>query len=88
MVTLVIYIRDESNNQILIEKASVRDHWLLLGEGEIHGSQVRVAKLVGPDEEENPKAFEDYKKFVRLTGFNEDKIKIPGQVEACTPEHD
>ncbi|XP_027705401.1 late lactation protein B-like [Vombatus ursinus] len=79
---------DEGNHWVLIEKTSVRDHWLLLCEGEINGHQIRVAKLVGPDAEENSKALEDYKKFVRLSGFNEDRIKIPGQVEACTPEHD
>ncbi|XP_068964507.1 late lactation protein B-like [Petaurus breviceps papuanus] len=71
---------DEGKRQVLIEKTSVRDHWILICKGEIHGMHIRVAKLVGPDAEENPQAFEDYKKFVNLTGFKEEKIDFPSQV--------
>ncbi|XP_072499730.1 late lactation protein B-like [Notamacropus eugenii] len=78
---------DEIKRQVLIEKTSVRDHWILLCEGELHGRQIRMAELLGPYAEENPQAFEDYKKFVSLKGFNEEKINIPSQTEACVPEH-
>ncbi|XP_036605774.1 late lactation protein B-like [Trichosurus vulpecula] len=83
-----IFSADEGKRQVLIEKTSVKDHWIILCEGELHGMQIRIAKLVGPDAEDNPKAFEEYKKFVSLKGFKQEKIDFPIQVEACTPEHD
>ncbi|XP_051836321.1 late lactation protein B-like [Antechinus flavipes] len=79
-------VSSEGRHQVFIEETSVRDHWIILCEGEIHGKYVKVAKLVGPSTEENPKAFEDYKKFVSIKGFNEERIHIPIQAEACTPE--
>ncbi|XP_020837032.1 late lactation protein B-like [Phascolarctos cinereus] len=82
-----LFSKDKGKRQVLIEKMAVRDHWILLCEGELLGRHIRIAKLVGPDGEENPQAFEEYKKFVSLKGFNEAKINIPTQAEACTPEH-
>ncbi|KAM9063547.1 late lactation protein B-like isoform 1-T2 [Sarcophilus harrisii] len=79
-------VSSEGKYQVLIEETSVRDHWILLCEGELHGKHIKIAKLVGPSTEENPQAFEDYKKFVNIKGFNEEKINIPIQAEACTPE--
>ncbi|XP_036605777.1 late lactation protein B-like [Trichosurus vulpecula] len=84
---LGLFSVDEGERQVLIEETSVRDHWILFCVGEIHGIQIRVAELVGPYPDENPQASQDFKKFVSLKGFNEEKINIPRQAEACTPEH-
>ncbi|XP_072499725.1 late lactation protein B-like [Notamacropus eugenii] len=81
------FFEDEGKRQVFIEETSVRDHWIFFCQRESRGTQIRVATLVGPDAEENLQAFEDYKKFVNLKGFNEEKIIIPRQVEACTPDH-
>ncbi|XP_043836850.1 uncharacterized protein LOC122739060 [Dromiciops gliroides] len=78
---------DGGKRHVHIEGTSVMDHWIIFCEGELHGKQIRIAKLVGQNAEENPEAFEDYKKFVSLKGFKEEKIQIPRQTETCTPEH-
>ncbi|XP_027716904.1 late lactation protein B-like [Vombatus ursinus] len=82
-----LFSNDEGKHQVLIQKTSVRDHWIVFCESELHGTQIRFAQLVSPDAEENPQAFEEYKNFVSLKGFNAAKISIPTQAEACTPEH-
>ncbi|XP_072499742.1 late lactation protein B [Notamacropus eugenii] len=82
-----IFSTNDGSRQVLIEKTSVRDHWILFCEGELHGMQVRIAKLLGPHTDENPKAFQEFKKFVSLKRFNEEKINIPRQTETCIPEH-
>ncbi|XP_074150232.1 late lactation protein B-like [Sminthopsis crassicaudata] len=79
-------VSPEGKRQVLVEETSVRNHWIIFCEGELHGKWAKIAKLVGPSTEENPKAFEDYKKFVSAKGFNEEKINIPIQAESCTPE--
>ncbi|XP_068964508.1 late lactation protein B-like [Petaurus breviceps papuanus] len=70
-----IYSTDAGNSQVLIEETSVRDYWILFYVGNLYGMQIRIVKLVGPYVEENPQAFQDFKKFASLKGFNELKIK-------------
>ncbi|XP_036605776.1 late lactation protein B-like [Trichosurus vulpecula] len=83
-----IFSVDEGKCQVLIEKTSVKDHRIILSEGELFGRKIRIAELLGPNEEENAKALEEYKKFVSLKGFKQEEIDFPIQLEACTPEHD
>ncbi|XP_036605775.1 late lactation protein B-like [Trichosurus vulpecula] len=83
-----IFSADEGKRQVLIEKTSVKDHWIIFSEGEFYGRQIRIADLLGLDLEENAKALEEYKKFVSLKGFKQEEIDFPIQLEACTPEHD
>ncbi|XP_049752600.1 lipocalin-1-like [Elephas maximus indicus] len=71
---------------VFIERTHVKDHYILYCEGQLKGQQVRMAKLVGRDSESNEEALEEFRKFVEDTGFNPEKIFIPEQKEACTPE--
>ncbi|XP_058380667.1 lipocalin-1-like [Diceros bicornis minor] len=48
----------------------VKDHYILYWEGELQGKQIRGAKLVGRDPENNQGALEDFKTFTRDRGFN------------------
>uniref|UniRef100_A0A4X2KKD8 Lipocalin/cytosolic fatty-acid binding domain-containing protein n=1 Tax=Vombatus ursinus TaxID=29139 RepID=A0A4X2KKD8_VOMUR len=83
-IYLLTISTDEGKRQVLIQKTSVKDHWILLCETELSDKRIKRVKLL----EENPQGFEEYKKFVSLKGFNETKISIPTQAETCTPEHD
>ncbi|XP_044517181.1 late lactation protein B-like [Gracilinanus agilis] len=81
-----LYTVEEGKRRVRVEKTSVDDHWVIFCEGEFHGNQIRFAKLVGPHPEENLQALKEYKEMAKQRGFDETKIIIPRQTEACTPE--
>ncbi|XP_045419024.1 lipocalin-1 [Lemur catta] len=69
-------------------RSSVRDHYVLYCEGEVHGTQVRMAKLIGRDAGNNQEALEDFKKVTRARGLSSERVFIPTQIETCSPGSD
>ncbi|XP_007475427.2 late lactation protein B-like [Monodelphis domestica] len=77
---------DEGKRDVYITKTSVPDHWIIICEGELHGKQIRVAKLVGPNTYANPLAMKEFKEFIKKEGLGDKRIISPSQEESCTPE--
>ncbi|MBZ3873782.1 Lipocalin-1 [Sciurus carolinensis] len=71
-----------------ILKSQVDGHYILYIEGEMHGQQIRMAKLVGRDPEVNPEALQDFEKVAAARGLNTQSIFIPKQREACSAGSD
>ncbi|KAL2782253.1 lipocalin-1 isoform 1 precursor [Daubentonia madagascariensis] len=70
---------------VYIISSSVKGHYILYCQGELHGMQIRMAKLVGRDAENNQEALEDFKKVTGARGLNSEHMFIPKQSETCSP---
>ncbi|XP_036604501.1 late lactation protein [Trichosurus vulpecula] len=68
-------------------RTSKQKHWILVCPREFQGEQIRMAKLVGPNTDKNPKALEDFYRFIYRERFDKRRIITPKQTEACAPEH-
>ncbi|XP_039075610.1 major allergen Can f 1-like [Hyaena hyaena] len=71
---------------VYIRKAPVEEHYILYCEGELHGKQIRMAKLVGRDPGNNEEALENFQEFSRAKGL--DQIFVPKQSDTCSPGGD
>ncbi|XP_072815127.1 lipocalin-1-like [Vicugna pacos] len=70
---------------VYITPSAVKDHYILYCEGELGGKQIRMAKLMGRDPENNAGALEDFKKVAGAKGLHLE-VFIPRQSETCSPE--
>nr|P20462.1 RecName: Full=Late lactation protein A; Short=LLP-A; Flags: Precursor [Notamacropus eugenii]CAA33283.1 unnamed protein product [Notamacropus eugenii] len=68
-------------------RTSEEKYWILSCVREFQGTQIREAELVGPNTDENPKALEDFYRFINRERFVERRIITPRQTEACTSEN-
>ncbi|XP_029775840.1 major allergen Can f 1-like [Suricata suricatta] len=82
------YTAYEGKRVVYIKQAQVPDHYILYCEGEYHGQQIRMAKLVGRDPENNEKALEGFQKFSKAKGLLDQEIFIPKQIDTCSPGGD
>uniref|UniRef100_A0A2K6GDI1 Lipocalin 1 n=1 Tax=Propithecus coquereli TaxID=379532 RepID=A0A2K6GDI1_PROCO len=73
---------------VYIIRSSVKDHYILYCEGELHGTQIRMAKLVGRDTGNNQEALEDFKEVTGARGLSSEHLVIPKQSETCSPGSD
>ncbi|XP_051829738.1 late lactation protein-like [Antechinus flavipes] len=67
-----------------VVKTSEENYWILSCQNKFH--QRRMIELMGPDTNENPKAMQEFYNFIHRERFDENRIIIPRQIEACTPE--
>ncbi|XP_075864555.1 odorant-binding protein 2b [Microcebus murinus] len=74
------YLAHGGRRQVSIIPSSVKGHYVLYWEGELHGTQVRMAKLMGRDPENNQEALEDFKKVAAARGLNSGQVIIPKQM--------
>ncbi|XP_047554820.1 lipocalin-1 [Lutra lutra] len=72
---------------VYIWPSPVKDHYVLYCSGDFHGKQVQMAKLVGRDPENNQEALENFQKFVKAKGLNQDILE-PTQSETCSSRGD
>uniref|UniRef100_A0A8D0PDY6 Odorant binding protein 2B n=1 Tax=Sus scrofa TaxID=9823 RepID=A0A8D0PDY6_PIG len=72
---------------VYILPSKVKDHYILYCEGELDGQEVRMAKLVGRDPENNPEALEEFKEVARAKGLNLDIVRPQqsGRKDTCFP---
>uniref|UniRef100_G1L976 Lipocalin/cytosolic fatty-acid binding domain-containing protein n=2 Tax=Ailuropoda melanoleuca TaxID=9646 RepID=G1L976_AILME len=70
-----------------IEPSRVKDHYILYCEGELHGKQIRMAKLVGRDPENNQEALENFQEFARAKRLKLEILEL-AQSETCSPRGD
>ncbi|XP_069330888.1 lipocalin-1-like [Eulemur rufifrons] len=82
------YLAWEGKLVMYFIRSPVKDHYILYFEGEVHGTQVRMAKLMGRDTENNQEALEDFKKVTKARGLSLEHIIIPKQIETCSPGSD
>nr|XP_044635526.1 major allergen Can f 1-like [Equus asinus] len=82
------YTAYEGRRVVYISPSNVMDHYVLYCEGELRGKQIRMAKLVGRDAENNQGALEDFKTFARDKGFDPEKIFTLTRHETCSPGSD
>uniref|UniRef100_A0A8D0LHS8 Odorant binding protein 2B n=1 Tax=Sus scrofa TaxID=9823 RepID=A0A8D0LHS8_PIG len=70
---------------VYILPSKVKDHYILYCEGELDGQEVRMAKLVGRDPENNPEALEEFKEVARAKGLNLDIVRPQqsGRKDTC-----
>ncbi|XP_045669639.1 uncharacterized protein LOC123802792 [Ursus americanus] len=61
---------------VYIEPLQVKDHYILYCEGELHGKQIRMAKLVGRDPENNQEALENFQEFARAKGLKLEILEL------------
>ncbi|XP_048078978.1 lipocalin-1 [Ursus arctos] len=61
---------------VYIEPSQVKDHYILYCEGELHGKQIRMAKLVGRDPENNQEALENFQEFARAKGLKLEILEL------------
>ncbi|XP_044515608.1 late lactation protein B-like [Gracilinanus agilis] len=73
-VKLNKFTMNEGKLQVYITKMAMKDNWIILYEGELHGEQIRVAKLLSPYMHANQKAIKEFKLFSKKEGFDERKI--------------
>ncbi|KAI5935849.1 lipocalin-1-like [Manis javanica] len=78
------YLAYGGKRVVYIRPSRVEGHYILYCEGELHGKQVRMAKLVGRDPENNQEALQDFKEIARARGLALE-IFIPHQSETCPP---
>uniref|UniRef100_A0A8C5XXL2 Lipocalin 1 n=1 Tax=Microcebus murinus TaxID=30608 RepID=A0A8C5XXL2_MICMU len=71
--------------RVSIIKSSVKDHYVLYCEGKLFGIQVRMAKLVGRDPENNQEALEDFKEIAAARGISSGRVTVLKQTETCPP---
>ncbi|XP_068964506.1 late lactation protein-like [Petaurus breviceps papuanus] len=60
-------------------RTSEEKYWILICPREFQGKQIRMAKLVGPNIDENPRALEDFYRFIFRERVDERRIIIPKQ---------
>ncbi|XP_043836847.1 late lactation protein-like [Dromiciops gliroides] len=60
-------------------KTSEEKHWILFCQREFQGKQIRMAKLLGPNTDENPKVLQDFYRFIHRERFDERRIITPKQ---------
>ncbi|XP_044515607.1 late lactation protein B-like [Gracilinanus agilis] len=70
---------DEGKRHVYLTKTSVSDHWIIICEGELHGEQIRVVKLVGPNTHANPLAMNEFMEFIKKEGLGDKRIISPRQ---------
>uniref|UniRef100_A0A4X2KI31 Lipocalin/cytosolic fatty-acid binding domain-containing protein n=1 Tax=Vombatus ursinus TaxID=29139 RepID=A0A4X2KI31_VOMUR len=68
-------------------KTSEEKYMILYCQRGFQGKQIRMAQLVGPNTDENPKALQEFYRFIYRERFDERRIITPRQIEACTPEN-
>ncbi|KAM4876538.1 von Ebner gland protein 1-like [Thomomys bottae] len=71
-----------------IVRSSVEDHYIFYGVADVHGHQVRTAKLVGRDPAINLEALKDFENVTRARGLSSETLVIPTQRETCSPGAD
>uniref|UniRef100_A0A8D2DNU0 Lipocalin/cytosolic fatty-acid binding domain-containing protein n=1 Tax=Sciurus vulgaris TaxID=55149 RepID=A0A8D2DNU0_SCIVU len=82
------YTAHGGKHVVHILKSQVDGHYILSIEGEMHGQQIRMAKLVGRDPEVNPEALKDFEKVAAARGLNTQSIFIPkghDDDDSCAP---
>uniref|UniRef100_A0A8C0PRL5 Lipocalin/cytosolic fatty-acid binding domain-containing protein n=2 Tax=Canis lupus TaxID=9612 RepID=A0A8C0PRL5_CANLF len=79
------YTAYEGQRVVFIQPSPVRDHYILYCEGELHGRQIRMAKLLGRDPEQSQEALEDFREFSRAKGLNQEILELAqsGRKDAC-----
>ncbi|XP_003794875.1 putative lipocalin 1-like protein 1 [Otolemur garnettii] len=82
------YTANEGKHVVHVIRSSVKDHYILYCEGEQDETNVKMAKLMGRDAENNPEALEDFKKFMGARGLSLEHFLIPKQSETCPPGSD
>lgn len=80
-------MRDNSKRVVYILPSPAKDHYVLYCSGDFNGKQVQMAKLVGRDPETNQEALENFQKFVKAKGLNQDILE-PTQSETCSSRGD
>uniref|UniRef100_A0A8C9A5D7 Lipocalin 1 n=1 Tax=Prolemur simus TaxID=1328070 RepID=A0A8C9A5D7_PROSS len=78
---------------IYLIRSSVKDHYILYCEGEVHGTSAGCAhgsswSPAGRDAGNNQEALEDFKKVTRARGLSSERVFIPKQIETCSPGSD
>ncbi|XP_048204720.1 von Ebner gland protein 1-like [Perognathus longimembris pacificus] len=73
---------------VQIMKSSVEDHYILYDVTDLHGRQIRTAKLVGRDPDLSQEALKDFENVTGARGLSSDTIVIPKQMETCSPGGD
>ncbi|XP_074141298.1 late lactation protein-like [Sminthopsis crassicaudata] len=67
-----------------VVKTSEKNYWILSCQNKFHPR--RMIELISPDTDENPKALQEFYEFIHRERFDESRIIIPRQIEACIPE--
>uniref|UniRef100_A0A8C7BDT0 Lipocalin 1 n=1 Tax=Neovison vison TaxID=452646 RepID=A0A8C7BDT0_NEOVI len=75
------------NGKRVMYRSPAKDHYVLYCRGDFQGKQVQMAKLVGRDPENNQEALENFQKFVKAKGLNQDILE-PTQSETCSSRED
>ncbi|KAK2488479.1 hypothetical protein MC885_003735 [Smutsia gigantea] len=78
------YLAYGGKRMVYIRPSRAEGHCILYCEGELQGKQVRMAKLVGRDPENNQEALQDFKEVAKARGLALE-IFIPHQSETCPP---
>ncbi|XP_069871044.1 von Ebner gland protein 1-like [Dipodomys merriami] len=73
---------------VQIIKSAVEGHYILYGVTDLHGHQIRTAKLVGRDPDFNQEALEDLKRAAGVRGLSPETIVILKQRETCSSGSD
>ncbi|XP_059268129.1 major allergen Can f 1-like [Mustela nigripes] len=81
------YMTYNSKRVVYILPSPAKDHYVLYCSGDFNGKQVQMAKLVGRDPETNQEALENFQKFVKAKGLNQDILE-PTQSETCSSRGD
>ncbi|KAF7461833.1 hypothetical protein GHT09_014006 [Marmota monax] len=82
------YTAHGGKHVVQVLKSQDEDHYILYCEGDMHGQQIRMAKLVGRYPEVNVDALQEFEQVAAARGLNADSIFIPKQREACSPGSD
>ncbi|XP_006062558.3 lipocalin-1 isoform X2 [Bubalus bubalis] len=70
--------------EVFVLPLRAQDHFILYCDGELDGRQIRVARLLGRNQENSPEAWEEFTEFAKAKGLNLEIFR-PLQSETCSP---
>ncbi|XP_021050670.1 odorant-binding protein 2a-like [Mus pahari] len=73
---------------IHIEKTSVDEHYIFYCKGRHNGTSIGMGKLMGRDPDENPKAMEEFKNFIKRMDLRLENMFVPEIRDECVDESD